>query len=715
MPLPRSGRAAPGLSSSPSSSPSAPPPAPSQELAAFPAASAAALSSAERRALSLAQREAEREALQERRRAARSVQPPQSRAEPSGSLPLLAEDRKRSAAPTGFAPPLPSLQSASSASLSVRPWVPLLSPSTSSRRGPLSAAEQAEQLALIDELTDYVRSFRQPRFDLRSAAALSLRSPPTASASASISAAEFFFARPETTASYNQFITNHALHSAVDAGLAVQAVMRRKGIAEDEKTYTALVQVCGAVPPSTAEERRGELAERAAALLEEMKARGLLPSLRLFNALLETWTRLGAVERALTVPALLQEHALAPSAATFTSLLSLYREPSVSWPQLRGFWSALRHAGASPDVVAFNAAIRAAAHHGEAEFALQLHAQMQHSGLQPSAFTYNALMYACAKRGDFQLKAFDLYAEAMAAQFAPDSVMLSTLLYACARHGHLTNAIEVFKQMEKAGVARDTIAYNTMLQCIANSQTQGTAHGLTRQQRMDMADALLIQMEATHVPIDDRTVYLALRVWTTALRLRVAERKREELVQRYVAVPREQQRAEGRGDFSARLWTLLLDMFCTARRVDECKRVLERMDGFGLHAGQRSLDGLLRLAALRADATFGRSVVERMTALGLRPRSAEHERLFDERRYREWHRAQRALAMEGAVPAMAEGERQRLRERSWIGARPPTAEKGRSEEARRPWWPSHMERRARDRELRVRRRREKTLQQESVQ
>ena len=492
----------------------------------------------------------------------------------------------------------------------------------------------------------------------------------------------------------------------------------------DVDTFSALVQVCGSAPPSTAQSRREELTRRAGELLVELKAQRLSPSLRFFNSLLEAWTRLGATSRALIVPSMIAEHGLTVSALTYTSLLSLYRDPSVSFDQLREWWSSVRGADGGVDVVAYNAMIRAAAHHGEAEFALQLFGSLQAEGLQPSAYTYNSLMYACSKRPDFYLKAFDLYQQAIALQYQPDAVMMGTLLYACAINSDLSNAIRIFEQMEVAKVPRDTIAYNCLLQCIANTQMRlkqplaGTEAQLSQADRMDMSERLLIQMEASDVRIDDRTIYLALKVYTNAGRLRVAEEKREELIRRYVRSSEEEQREQGKGHFSQHLWLLMLTMYCRARRLHDCKRVIDRMDSLGVQLSPRAFDPLLRLCGVKADSEFGSALLQRMRQLNLRPADERLERLFDVQLFRQHRRAQSEQRKEGAVPALDESERQRIRDSAWFGA---SKAKPRAQEQSTPagdrrarWQPSNMERRAVDRESRDRRRREKTLQEEAL-
>ena len=669
------------------------------------------MTEAEGRAVQLAQREAERETRQrERERAeqqlrerqeqpgrssSRSAQPRPSRLPP---LSLAADSRRRPSSPSSSAPAAVLGGAAVSASASA---------SLSSEV--LSAEQAEEQLALIDELTDYVRSYRLPSADESEAERQRRRSARLLQPDASIVHADFFYRRQPSTALYNAFIANHALHSAVEQGLQLRERMRVDGIACDEGSYCALVQVCGSAGPECGEKERQRLAAQALQLLHEMETAGIRPSLRFFNCLLSAFIRLQCCSRALSVPELLRARGLQPDKATLSSLLGLYRQLSV--PQLQAVWSGITQ----PDVVAYDAMLRAAAHHGEAELALRLQAEMRAAGLQLTAFSYNSLLLACARRPDFYLRCFELYEQAVAERLQPDRRMLSILIHACAVNADLGNAVRVFQQMERLGVGRDTAACNSLMAAIAASQrfpqyempgAPAASRALSQSDRMLMAERLLTQMEASSVPVDERSVYLALKVVTAALRLRRAEERRLELIARYVPGDEERQRRDGSGEFSARLWLLLLRMYCRARRARDCRRVMDAMEARGLSIPQSGFDWMLRVCAVTREEQLGADCLRRMRELNLRPSRAEDERLFDPELYRAWLRQERQRKGDGAVQPMPEQQRSRLREQAALTARggrrsSSSKPKPAAAEARSVWRPSRAERRSRDRQQRT--------------
>jgi len=527
---------------------------------------------------------------------------------------------------------------------------------------------------------------------------------------------DYFLGRSRSTLGYNQLIQRHAAAGAVQQGLAILQSMSRKGITADSATYSAIVRVCGAAPPSASAEEKERLLRRAFSLLAEMKAAGLSPTAAFFNSLIETCTRLSSTEHARSVLRLMAEHGVAADVVTYTSLLSLYRDPAVGVEQLKQLWFDLRNSGHKPDAVAYNTAIRAVAQHGEAEYALMLFNDMQQDGVRASTYTYNALMYACARRPDFYIRAFDLFQQALAQQHTLDKLSYSILLYAAARNRDVGNAIKLFSQMETAGVARDTAAYNTVLHCIANSQHQlqckltGSVLDVSQKDRMVMAERLLVQMEANSVPVDDRTVLAALRVWTEALRLRTAESKRVELIARYVKLDREEQRRQGRGDFDVRLWEAMLRMYGAARRTKEAAALLQRLEADGLLASLRPavLQRLLHVCAQQADEASGGWLLAAMRRVNVQPGSPEDVRLLDSAEYRQWLQRQHGEKQQGAVPRMADSERQQLSDRAWFGSkalRRPTSSSSssgggaqqQSDSRRKKWYPSRSERRARER------------------
>ena len=617
----------------------------------------------------------------------------------------------------------------------------------------LTAAEEAEQLALIDELTDYIRAYKHPAADHRggssdqqglAAAAEKDRStgrgagsgPDTAIESAAGAAAlsglhedDFFLGRSRTTAGYNRLIQRHAAAGAIQQGLDILRSMSRRGVTADGATYTAMVRLCGAAPPSATAEERQQLLHHSFGLLSELKEAGLTPTAAFFNALIETSTRLSSADRARSVLTLMAEHGVVADVVTYTSMLSLYRDPSVSVEQLKQLWFDLRNSGHQPDAVAYNTAIRAVAQHGEAEYALMLFNDMQQDGVQASTYTYNALMYACARRPDFYLRAFDLFQQAMAQQYTLDKLSYSILLYAAARNRDVGNAIKLFEQMETAGVTRDTAAYNTMLHCVANSQQQvkcklaGSVLDMSQRDRMLMAERLLVQMEANSVPIDDRTVLAALRVWTEALRLRTAESKRRELISRYIALDGEQQRLQGRGDFDVRLWEAMLQMYGRARRTKEAVALLQRLEADGLLGSVRPvvLQRLLHVCAQQADDVSGVWLLAAMGRVNVLPSSEQDQRLFDSAQYRLWLQRQHSDKKEGAVPRMADSDRQQLSDQAWFGSKAVkrasrSSSSGRlqhGQSKQQQWMPSKAERKARDTAETRRRRGDKRLAWES--
>ena len=583
----------------------------------------------------------------------------------------------------------------------------------------MSAEEEAEQLALIDELTDYIRAYRQPADDRGDRAEASDERHSGTAAMPVPHEDDYFMGRTRTAAGYNRLVHKHAAAGSVQQGLAVLQSMRRRGVTADSDTYSGLVRVCGAAPARASAAEKEQLLQRAFSLLSEMKEAGLSPTLGLFNALIETCTRLSSASRALSVLSLMAEHGVAADVVTYTSLLSLYREPAVSVEQLKQLWFDLRNSGHQPDAFAYNTAIRAVAQHGEAEYALMLYNDMQQDGVHASTYTYNALMYACARRPDFYIRAFDLFQQALAQQHSLDHISYSILLYAAARNRDVGNAIKVFEQMQTAGVKRDTAAYNTLLLCIANSQQHvqcrltGSVLDMSQKDRMLMAERLLVQMEANGVPVDDRTVLAALRVWTEALRLRTAESKRQELISRYVRLDDEQQRLQGRGHFDVRLWEAMVAMYGRARRTREAVAVLQRLEADGLLGSVRPavLQRLVHVCALQADETSGGWLLAAMRSVNVQPSNEHDVRLLDAGQYRQWLQRQQSTKKQGAVPRLADGERQQLRDRAWFGSKAlkRASPQQHSDAGKRQWLPSRAERKAREKSETRRRRSDKRV------
>ena len=131
---------------------------------------------------------------------------------------------------------------------------------------------------------------------------------------------------------------------------------------------------------------------------------------------------------------------------------------------------------------------------------------------------------------------------------------------------------------------------------------------------------------------------------------------------------------------------------------------LQRLEADGLLASVRAavLQRALHMCAQQADEASGVWLLQAMRRVNVQPGSEREVRLFDTEQYRQWLQRQSGDKRQGAVPAMADDDRQQLRDRAWFGSKAlrqdsrPHSAQGIARQQKQ-WWPSNMERKARER------------------
>jgi len=111
-----------------------------------------------------------------------------------------------------------------------------------------------------------------------------------------------------------------------------------------------------------------------------------------------------------------------------------------------------------PNVITFSAVMDACAKVGALEKARHWHNVMVENGVSPSARTFSILINACAKAGDVMAASQHL-AEMEAAGIEGDVVVYTGVIDACARSADTVRAKSVFNMMKSRGVRPNIITY----------------------------------------------------------------------------------------------------------------------------------------------------------------------------------------------------------------------------------------------------------------
>lgn len=458
--------------------------------------------------------------------------------------------------------------------------------------------------------------------------------------------AVFFQDRPRTLPHYNFLLRVCGSKGLYDEGMAAFEAMRKAGMMADDHTYTALVSVCNA-PTSDPAVNKARL-DRAFALLQEYAAsHSGRVSEAFFNSLANAAGRLDSLERALEVLPLMTKHGVSPTAVTYTELLHVCRRVNTRESVLRAekLFDQMKRVGGmlEPDTRAYNAMLGIAAHAKpvQAERAVAFFEEMRDKHYQPDIYTYANLIYACSRSTYHYAQTFEYFAAALAQGFKADLHLYNILLNSCANggKGDVANALHVFQLMEAQGVQRDKYSYNTMLNVLAESQSLGDRVAkvmapkdgsplvpeayVSKNDRIDMAMALLNQMVQTHIPVDQLTINTVVKVSARALRLNKTLTLQEELLSEY----------KMQADFHSH--KMLVDMFTAASRLPEALNRLSSMRAAGFKATRTMYRDLLKKVQKPKKAMtnqemeeYGHKIMAWMREDGV-PVRPEDERLFD--------------------------------------------------------------------------------------
>jgi len=147
--------------------------------------------------------------------------------------------------------------------------------------------------------------------------------------------------------------------------------------------------------------------------------------------------------------------------------------------------------------------------------ALQVMEYYQSEGNRPSIYSYGAAIQACGKDGRW-VEALELLDIVLMSDrdIEPNAFVFSAAISACANGNQYKKAIEVFYQMEPAGVKPDRVCYNAAITSCARSG------------KWDLATGLLDEMTAVHgIEADEYTMSSVITAfdrsghWSEALQL----------------------------------------------------------------------------------------------------------------------------------------------------------------------------------------------------
>ncbi|VAH90722.1 pentatricopeptide repeat-containing protein At1g64580-like [Triticum dicoccoides] len=267
-----------------------------------------------------------------------------------------------------------------------------------------------------------------------------------------------------TISDYNDIISALARGEDYDSAVALFRALEPNGVvAPDAHSFAIAVQCfCRKGAPDEAKET-----------LDEMVARGHLPSVAAFSAVVGCLCKRGRVTRAMEVFDTMRAVGSEPTIRTYNSLIGGLCYVG-RLEEARDLLNKLKDSPKqTADIYTFTIVLDGFCKVGRTEDAMAIFEDAIRMGLSPTIFTYNALLNGHCKEGNL-LKAYDLLMEMCDNDDCPpDKISFSIVLPALLRAGEISAAWKTFKRMEHAGFeadsrALDTLARGLCRQCAAD-------------------------------------------------------------------------------------------------------------------------------------------------------------------------------------------------------------------------------------------------------
>ncbi|XP_057815485.1 pentatricopeptide repeat-containing protein At4g30700 isoform X2 [Cryptomeria japonica] len=269
----------------------------------------------------------------------------------------------------------------------------------------------------------------------------------------------------------------------------------------ESSAYLHLLQACIDKKALAEAYRKHGFPQEAFTLFYQMQRTAVQPDHFTFSAILPVCSSVASLKYGLQIHGRILRCGFQSNVVVMSTLMDMYskcgsmdnaREVFVKMPQR--------------DVVAWNAIIAGYEQHGLVENALMTFKKMQLTGIEPNSATFASVLPVCAKMGDLKLT-MEIHQIIIKSGFLRDAVVVTSLIDTYAKCGNIQEAhrlfddmperdmvswtaiiaghvhiglvdkaLDIFKQMQSAGVKPDTSTFASILPACAKlgALEQGT-------------------------------------------------------------------------------------------------------------------------------------------------------------------------------------------------------------------------------------------------
>jgi pentatricopeptide repeat protein len=188
----------------------------------------------------------------------------------------------------------------------------------------------------------------------------------------------------------------------------------------------------------------------------------------------------------------LKSNTIRQSVSLQNALLNMYSKCGCADEVLSIFYDLQQH-NANIDQITWTIVITTCAQNGKAKEALNFFKQMQDGGIQPDFKTYTSVLLACSKSGNID-EARTLFDDLCSQQLC-DAVTWSTMIAGYVQNERPEEAINLYMEMQKAGVKPDATVFASLFSACA--ELSALTLGKELQQHANLNDTLSLSMMAS--------------------------------------------------------------------------------------------------------------------------------------------------------------------------------------------------------------------------
>ena len=255
--------------------------------------------------------------------------------------------------------------------------------------------------------------------------------------------------------------------------------MRSAGVQPNLITWSAALDACAKAEPAQW--------QTAVGLLREMQEAGIPPTVVSYNAAITTCGRAGELKQALQLTVEMRNAGIQRDLITWSALIdACAKAEPAQWETALALLREMQEAGIFPTVVSYNAAITACGRAGELKQALQLTVEMRNAGIQRDLITWSALSaleMPVPRQSQRSGRPLSVCCERCRKQASLLMRRATVLPLQLVVVRELKQALQLTVEMISAGIQRDLITWNALLDACAKAEPaqMGTALALLQQ------------------------------------------------------------------------------------------------------------------------------------------------------------------------------------------------------------------------------------------